>query len=128
MLKLQKIAPCLWFDNQAEEAASFTPVSFIIPDYHISRYGEAGHEIHGRAAGTVMAVAFELEDTRLPPSTAARIIQVQRSDLVPGRLRTQKEIDHYWRSCPKAETKRRSNAAGSRTIRPFVASGACRLI
>ncbi|MFH0350448.1 MAG: VOC family protein [Chromatiales bacterium] len=23
MLKLQKIAPCLWFDNQAEEAAKF---------------------------------------------------------------------------------------------------------
>ncbi len=23
MLKLQKIAPCLWFDDQAEEAAKF---------------------------------------------------------------------------------------------------------
>ena len=28
---IQKITPCLWFDDQAEEAASFIPLSSRIP-------------------------------------------------------------------------------------------------
>jgi predicted 3-demethylubiquinone-9 3-methyltransferase (glyoxalase superfamily) len=39
----QRIAPCLWFDNQAEEAARFytaiLPSSKIVS---ITRYGKAG--------------------------------------------------------------------------------------
>ncbi len=44
----QKILPCLWFDNQAEEAAKF--YCSIFKDSRIetiSRYGQEGHEIHG---------------------------------------------------------------------------------
>ena len=57
----QKIVPCLWFDEQAEEAAAF--FSEIFPDSRIirvTRYGEAGFEFHGKAPGTAMTVAFEL--------------------------------------------------------------------
>jgi len=48
------------------------------------RYGEAARDPR-QGAGTVMVVAFELEDRRLPRSTAARV-QVQRGHLVPGEL------------------------------------------
>ena len=47
-----KIAPCLWFDNQGEDAAKF--YTGIFKDSKIvavTRYGEAGQEIHGRKAG-----------------------------------------------------------------------------
>ena len=48
----QKITPCLWFDDQAEEAAKF--YTAIFPNSKIvavTRYGEAGQEIHGRSRG-----------------------------------------------------------------------------
>ena len=56
------ITPCLWFDTQAEEAAKFYCSVFknskIVT---ISRYGDAGQEIHGKPAGSVMVVEFELD-------------------------------------------------------------------
>ena len=62
MQKVQKITPCLWFDGQAEEAAKFYvgifPNSGIT---NLSRYGEAGSEVHGQRAGTVLTAEFELD-------------------------------------------------------------------
>lgn len=58
----QRIAPCFWFDDQAEEAATF--YTGIFPNSRIvttTRYGKAGQEVHGRRPGTVMVVAFELD-------------------------------------------------------------------
>ena len=63
---MQKITPCLWFDDQAEEAVEFYTAIFrnsrIV---NVTRYGEAGHEVHGKPVGTVMTVAFELEGQSL---------------------------------------------------------------
>jgi predicted 3-demethylubiquinone-9 3-methyltransferase (glyoxalase superfamily) len=66
---MQKITPCLWFDNQAEEAVNFYVSTFSAGGGNakigkISRYGEAGFEIHGKPAGTVMVVEFELRGQR----------------------------------------------------------------
>ena len=62
MLSMQKITPCLWFDHQAEEAARFyTSIFRNSKILNISYYGEAGQDVHGKAPGTVMVVAFELE-------------------------------------------------------------------
>lgn len=58
---MQQITPCLWFDNEAEEAARY--YTSIFKDSRIteiSHYTEAGKERHGRPAGSVMAVSFEL--------------------------------------------------------------------
>jgi len=50
----QKIIPFLWFDNQAEEAAKFYVSIFKNSKIgRITRYGEAGAEVSGRARGTV---------------------------------------------------------------------------
>jgi predicted 3-demethylubiquinone-9 3-methyltransferase (glyoxalase superfamily) len=59
---MQKIAPCLWFDDKAEEAAKFYVSIFKnskIGD--ITHYGKEGYEIHEREAGTIMTVDFEIE-------------------------------------------------------------------
>ena len=57
----QKIAPCLWFDTEAVEAANFYVSVFknskII---RVARYPNEGQEIHGKGAGSLMAVDFEL--------------------------------------------------------------------
>ena len=58
--KMQQITPCLWFDSQAEEAASFYTSVFMGSRIgRITHYGKEGHEIHGRPEGSVMAVEFE---------------------------------------------------------------------
>jgi predicted 3-demethylubiquinone-9 3-methyltransferase (glyoxalase superfamily) len=58
---MQKITPCLWFDNQAEEAAKFYTSIFKKSKIRkLSRYAKEGFETHGRPAGSVMTVEFEL--------------------------------------------------------------------
>lgn len=55
---MQKIVPCLWFDQQAEEAVQFYTAT--IPNSRIgdiSRYGEGAP----LPAGTALTVTFELE-------------------------------------------------------------------
>ena len=62
MATLQKITPCLWFDGKAEEAAQlYTSVFDNSKILRVSRYGEAGHEVHGQQAGTAMMVEFSLD-------------------------------------------------------------------
>lgn len=62
MIQTGKITPCLWFDSQAEDAARYyTGIFKNARITNVSRYGKAGHEVHGRPAGSVMVVAFELE-------------------------------------------------------------------
>lgn len=59
---MQKITPHLWFDDQAEEAAHFYTSVFDNSSVNtITRYPDAGRETHGKDAGTVMTVEFELD-------------------------------------------------------------------
>jgi len=80
MAKSPKIAPCLWFDNQAEEAARFyTGIFRKSKVTAITRYGSAGFEAHHRPAGSVMTVEFELDGEVFrftPPKRAELIMSV----------------------------------------------------
>jgi predicted 3-demethylubiquinone-9 3-methyltransferase (glyoxalase superfamily) len=72
-LASQKINPCLWFDTEAEEAARFYCSVFKNSKVgSISRYGGEGKEIHGKDAGSVMAVEFELDGQRFAALNGAR--------------------------------------------------------
>jgi predicted 3-demethylubiquinone-9 3-methyltransferase (glyoxalase superfamily) len=93
----QKITPCLWFDSQAEDAANFY-VS-IFPNSkirRISRYGKAGHEIHGRPAGSVMTVEFELDGVTFTALNGGPIFTFDEAISFQIPCETQEEIDHYW--------------------------------
>ena len=62
---MQKTNPCLWFDHNAEEAVNrYVSIFKNSKILGVSRYGKAGKEIHGRPAGSVMTVAFELDGQR----------------------------------------------------------------
>jgi len=59
---MDKFRPCLWFDNQAEEAANF--YCSVFPKSKIktvARYGGASAKASGRPEGSVMTVAFEID-------------------------------------------------------------------
>ena len=97
MGRIQRITPCLWFDDQAEEAAAF--YTSIFPNSRvvaISRYGEAGREIHDRPAGTVMTVAFELDGQRFTALNGGPVFTFNEAISLQVHCETQAEVDHYW--------------------------------
>ena len=97
MTRIQRIAPCLWFDTQAEEAARFYVSVFENSSLgRITRYGDEGFEIHGRAAGSVMLVEFALEGQRFLALNGGPQFQFNEAVSLAVNCETQDEIDHYW--------------------------------
>ena len=97
MTALQPITPCLWFDNQAEEAAHYyTGIFKNSKITMISRYGEAGREAHGQAPGTVMTVEFELNGQPFTALNGGPIFKFNEAISFQIMCRTQEEVDHYW--------------------------------
>jgi predicted 3-demethylubiquinone-9 3-methyltransferase (glyoxalase superfamily) len=97
MENIQKITLCLWFDNQSEEAAEF--YTSIFPNSkigNISRYGEAGQEVHGKPAGTVMTVAFELDGQSFTALNGGPIFKFNEAISLQVDCETQEEVDYYW--------------------------------
>lgn len=97
MQVMQKITPCLWFDHQAEEAAEFYTAIFKPSKIvNISRYGEAGYEIHGRPAGSVMTVAFELEGQSFTALNGGPMFKFNEAISLQIMCETQEDVDYYW--------------------------------
>jgi predicted 3-demethylubiquinone-9 3-methyltransferase (glyoxalase superfamily) len=97
MQDIQKITPCLWFDDQAEEAAKFYTAIFSNSKItSIARYGEAGHEVHGRPAGSVMTVAFELDGHSFTALNGGPLFKFNESISFQVSCETQEEVDYYW--------------------------------
>src|SRR5436190_18238138 len=94
---MQKIAPCLWFDHQAEEAARFyTGIFKNSKVVSIAKYGEAGREIHGRPAGSVMTVAFELNGQSFTALNGGPLFKFNEAISLQVFCTDQAEVDHYW--------------------------------
>ena len=97
MPTIPKIAPCLWFDSQGEDAAKFYvsifPRSRIV---RTSRYSEEGHEVHGRPAGSVMTVAFELDGQPFTALNGGPLFKFTEAISLQVTCENQEEIDRYW--------------------------------
>jgi len=97
MATLHRITPCLWFADQAEEAARF--YTGIFPNSRITaitHYSAEGIEIHGRPAGSVMVVAFELDGHTFTALNGGPIFTFNEAVSLQVHCATQEEIDHYW--------------------------------
>jgi len=97
MQLVQRITPCLWFDNQAEEAARFyTGIFKNSKIVQITRYGKAGHEIHGRPAGSILTVEFELDGHTFTALNGGPVFKFNEAVSLQINCDTQEEIDYYW--------------------------------
>jgi predicted 3-demethylubiquinone-9 3-methyltransferase (glyoxalase superfamily) len=97
MAKTQRIAPCLWFDNQAEEAAKFYTGIFRNSRISaITRYGTAGFETHHRPAGSVMTVEFELDGQKFTALNGGPEFNFNEAVSLQIFCDSQAEIDYYW--------------------------------
>jgi predicted 3-demethylubiquinone-9 3-methyltransferase (glyoxalase superfamily) len=94
---LQRITPFLWFDSQAEEAARFyTGIFKNSRIVTVARYGDAGQEVHGRPAGSVMTVEFELEGLRFAALNGGPLFTFTEAVSFVVNCETQEEVDYYW--------------------------------
>ncbi len=96
-MRMSRITPCLWFDDQAEQAAAFYtsifPTSKIVS---VTHYGPAGFEIHRRPAGSVMTVDFELDGHPFTALNGGPIFTFNEAVSFQIICETQEEIDRYW--------------------------------
>ncbi len=93
----QKIAPCLWFDSEAEDAAKFYTSIFANSRINkISRYGKAGHEVHGKEPGSVLTVEFEIEGQTFTALNGGPNFKFNEAVSFQVFCDTQQEIDYFW--------------------------------
>ncbi len=96
-LAKQKITPCLWFDDQAEDAAKFYCSVFKNSKITtISRFPDAGQEIHHKPAGSVMVVAFELDGMPFTALNGGPDFKFDEAVSFQIMCETQADIDYYW--------------------------------
>jgi predicted 3-demethylubiquinone-9 3-methyltransferase (glyoxalase superfamily) len=92
-MAMQKITTCLWFDNNAEEAANFY-VS-IFPNSKllgVARYTDAGPG----PAGSVMTADFELDGRPFFALNGGPLFKFTEAISLVVNCETQQEIDRYW--------------------------------
>jgi predicted 3-demethylubiquinone-9 3-methyltransferase (glyoxalase superfamily) len=94
---VQKITPCLWFDDKAEEAAKFYVSIFKHAKLgHTTRYGEAGAKVSGRPKGSVMTVTFEIEGQEFMALNGGPHFKFSEAISFIVNCETQEEIDEFW--------------------------------
>ncbi|MDN4161816.1 VOC family protein [Nocardioides abyssi] len=87
------ISPCLWFDDQLEEAAAFYVSVFPRSSLgHLSRYTEAGPG----EPGTVMAGDFVLDGITFRGINGGPRFRFTEAVSFEISCRDQAEVDHYW--------------------------------
>ena len=91
---MPKIAPCLWFDDQGEQAATF--YTSVFPNSRITEvqhYPQAGP---GVAAGTVSTVSFCLDGQDYVALNGGPAFTFSEAVSLQVYCGSQEEIDHYW--------------------------------
>jgi predicted 3-demethylubiquinone-9 3-methyltransferase (glyoxalase superfamily) len=90
---MQKIAPFLWFDGKAEEAAEFyTSVFKNSKMLHIARHGEAGPG----PKGTVMMATFQIEGQEFMALNGGPTYTFSPAISFFVNCETQAEVDELW--------------------------------
>jgi predicted 3-demethylubiquinone-9 3-methyltransferase (glyoxalase superfamily) len=96
-ISVKALMPCLWFDTQAEAAAnhyvSIFPKSKL---GKITRYGKEGKEIHGKPAGSVMTVEFEIEGVKFLALNGGPQFKFDEAVSFQVLCETQADIDYFW--------------------------------
>jgi predicted 3-demethylubiquinone-9 3-methyltransferase (glyoxalase superfamily) len=94
---MQKISPCLWFDDNAEDAVKFYVSIFKNSKVgNVTRYGKEGYEIHKKKEGSVMTIDFEIEGQKFLGLNGGPIFRFNEAISFQIYCDTQEEIDYYW--------------------------------
>ena len=93
----QRITPFLWFDHQAEDAAThYTSVFADSRMGAITRYDASAAKASGQREGTAMTVAFELDGQPFTALNGGPHFKFNEAVSFVVHCATQDEIDHFW--------------------------------
>lgn len=88
---------CLWFDDEAEEAVRYYTTIFADSEMgSMTYFGTEGFEHHGKAAGTVLAVDFRLNQMLFTAINGGPRFSFNEAISLIVECETQQEIDDYW--------------------------------
>jgi len=97
MPNVQRITPFLWFDNQAEDAAMFyTSIFKNSKITAVTRYSEAGREVHKKLPGTALTVGFELDGQHFTALNGGPQFKFSEAVSFVVHCENQEEVDFYW--------------------------------
>jgi len=91
------LTPCLWFDTEAEDAANL--YCSVFPNSKVtavSRFPDAGQEIHGKPAGSVMVVSFTINGQSFTALNGGPDFKFDEAVSFQITCDTQDEVDYYW--------------------------------
>ncbi len=96
---MKSITPCLWFDDQGEEAARFyTSIFKNSKIKQVARYGESGAAVSGRPKGSVMTVLFELQGQEFMALNGGPMFKFTEAVSFMVMCENQDEVDRYWKA------------------------------
>jgi predicted 3-demethylubiquinone-9 3-methyltransferase (glyoxalase superfamily) len=94
---MQKIAPFLWFNGNAEEAVNYYLAVFKHAKMtHTTHYAEATEKVTGKPKGTVMTITFEINGTKFVAFNGGDEIKMNWGTSFVVPCDTQAEIDELW--------------------------------
>ena len=101
----QKITPFLWFDTQAEEAAKFYTSIFKNSKIKtLTRYGAEVAKVSGREEGSVMTVAFQLEEQEFVALNGGPVFEITPAISFYVNCENEQEIDTLWKKLSEGGT------------------------
>ncbi len=90
---MQKITPCLWFNDQAEEAVRlYTSIFKNSKISKVAHYGEGGP----RPKGSVLTILFQLDGQEFLALNGGPYFKFTEAISLIVYCRTQKEVDRMW--------------------------------
>src|SRR6266404_9880811 len=92
-VQAQKIAPFLWFNNQAEEAAAF--YTSIFPNSKIGKVVRCGPAGPG-PVGSALTVQFQLDGLSFVALNGGPHFKFTEAVSFVVNCQTQEEVDSYW--------------------------------
>ena len=94
---MQKITPCLWFDNNAEEAVNlYASIFKEVKIGTIARYSDEAAKVSGKPKGSVMTVTFRLFGQDFMALNGGPLFKFTEAISFMVSCETQKEVDEYW--------------------------------
>lgn len=97
----QKITPCLWFNDNAEEAVNFYAKVFKeVEKEKISYYGEDGP----MPKGSVLTIQFTIDGLRFLALNGGPHFQFSEAISFVINCMSQAEIDYYWEKLAEGGT------------------------
>lgn len=93
----QKITPCLWYDDNAQDAAKF--YASVFKDSEIgktSNYDEASAKASGQPEGSVLVVEFEIAGQKFVGLNGGPHFKFSEAISFMIDCKDQAEVDYFW--------------------------------